>query len=121
MPVFSAADAWEKAGLRLTTSKSDLTVRYFENQVESKTAMGTYGEAAILATKYAKSLPPRAAWNRAIAELSGKDSIRAKRCPRGAYLGLCEAGLVAGIKAGEYEAPTGNKNGRYAVDAVNIL
>jgi hypothetical protein len=46
-------------------------------------------------------------------------SQRDKGCPRGAFLGLCEAGLVSGIKPGNY---TGSlKNKLYAVEAVSIL
>ena len=86
--------------------------------------MGIYGEAAVRATRYVTSgavLCPRTGWDRAIAELSNSDSSRKKACPRNAFLGLCEAGRVVGIKAGRYGAPQENKNGQYAVSAHQIL
>jgi hypothetical protein len=39
--------------------------------------------------------------------------------PRGAFLGLCEEGLVKGIPAGKYAASKDNK--AYAVEAVALL
>ena len=86
--------------------------------------MRIYGEAAVRATRYVTSgtVPyPRTAWDRAIAELSNSDSSRRKVCPRNAFLGLCEAGHVVGIKAGKYGAPHHNKNGHYAIGAHQIL
>lgn len=86
--------------------------------------MGMYGEAAIRATRYVTSgaaLCPRAAWVRAIAELPISDSSRKKSCPRNAFLGLCEAGRVVGIKAGKYGASNPNPNGQYALAAHQIL
>lgn len=47
------------------------------------------------------------------------DALQEKGCPRGAYLGLCEAGLVAGIPAGKYTRSRDNK--RYALRAVELL
>jgi hypothetical protein len=50
------------------------------------------------------------------------DSVESqdKGCPRGAYLGLCEAGLIKGIPAGKY-SPRKGKNGQYAVRAHSLL
>ena len=42
-----------------------------------------------------------------------------KSCPKGAYLGLCEKGLVVGVPAGAYSAGEDNKG--YAVDAIRLL
>lgn len=86
--------------------------------------MGIYGEAAIRATRYVTSgaFPcPRTGWDRAIFELSNSDSCRKKGCPRNAFLGLCEAGRVVGIKAGKYGAPGHNLNGQYALNAHQTL
>jgi hypothetical protein len=46
-------------------------------------------------------------------------AARKKGCPRGAFLGLCEAGLVKGIPAGRYTASKDNK--AYAVRAAALL
>lgn len=42
-----------------------------------------------------------------------------KGCPRGAFLGLCEEGLIKGIPCGSYTKS--KKNKQYAIDAVEIL
>lgn len=86
--------------------------------------MGQYGEAAVRAARYCiegDAQSPKEAWSRAISELSSSTESRRKSCPKDAFLGLCEAGLVCGIPAGDHGAPAGNKNGRYAVDACEIL
>jgi len=44
---------------------------------------------------------------------------RRKGCPRGAFLGLCEEGLVKGIPAGCYTSSKDNKD--YAVRAAALL
>ncbi len=46
-------------------------------------------------------------------------TARKKGCPRGAFLGLCEEGLVKGIPAGHYTASRDNK--AYAVRAAALL
>jgi hypothetical protein len=46
-------------------------------------------------------------------------SAREKGCPRGAFLGLCEEGLVKGIPAGRYTSSKDNKD--YAVRAAALL
>jgi hypothetical protein len=46
-------------------------------------------------------------------------AARRKSCPRGAFLGLCEEGLVKGIPAGHYAASNDNKG--YAVRAAALL
>ena len=85
--------------------------------------MGQYGKAAVLATQcYVQGKFPsvREAWAFAISKFSERDSVRGKACPRRAYLGLCEAGRVSGIRAGNY-GPKPNVNGQYAVDACQLL
>lgn len=62
---------------------------------------------------------PRDAWNAAATERIASLESRKKGCPRSAFLGLCEAGLVEGIPAGEYIGS--KKNKQYAVDAVRLL
>ena len=46
-------------------------------------------------------------------------TARKKSSPRGAFLGLCEEGLVRDIPAGKYSASKDNK--AYAVNAVALL
>ncbi len=86
--------------------------------------MGIYGQAAIRATEYflqSKATSLEEAWQSAIAEFSAKLSSRRKSCPKNAFLGLCEAGVISGIVRGKYDAPSNNKNGRYAVKAYRVL
>ncbi|MVA97128.1 hypothetical protein GN330_07680 [Nitratireductor sp. CAU 1489] len=85
--------------------------------------MGKYGNVAINAASSLASRQydsPREAWHAAVKmEYPTQTASQEKGCPRGAFIGLCEAGLVRGI---EYAA-TGRqtKNGGYAVAAVESL
>ena len=58
----------------------------------------------------------RAQWRRSIPT---SVSAQKKGCPRGAFLGLCEDGLVKGIPAGNYTVSKDNK--AYAVRAAELL
>ncbi len=81
-----------------------------------------YGEAALMATQQEASgdINPIARWESAMEKLYPTSAAaRKKGCPRGAYLGLCEEGLVKGIPAGRYTASKDNK--AYAVRAVALL
>ena len=46
-------------------------------------------------------------------------SSQEKGCPKGTFLGLCEAGLVKGIPRGNYTKSVKNKE--YALQAIEIL
>lgn len=85
--------------------------------------MGKYGNAAIKATKLMRSgrgVDPQEAWNIAVTEVFPTQmASRKKGCPRGAYLGLCEEGLVHGVKPGHYT--TSKKNKGYALEALKTL
>lgn len=85
--------------------------------------MGDYGIAAVNATNSVKSgqhQSPVTAWQVAVsAQFPTSQSSQGKSCPRGAYLGLCETGLVDGIPAGNYT--NSQKNKSYAVSALNQL
>ena len=76
-----------------------------------------YGEAALMAVKmetYGKAITPLERWDDAVRKLYPTTIAGQKKGgPRGAFLGLCEAGLVKGIPA----APSGshNRNRVYAV------
>ena len=81
-----------------------------------------YGEAAIIAARQGPSANtnPKARWESAIEKLyPTSPGARSKGSPRGAFLGLCEEGLVKGIPAGRYTASKDNKE--YAVRAVAWL
>ena len=86
-----------------------------------------YGEAALMAVRmetYGKALTPADRWEDAVKKLYPTTPAGQKKGgPRGAFLGLCEAGLVKGIAAG-FAAPAtsqGNRNKAYAVKAVDLL
>jgi hypothetical protein len=78
-----------------------------------------YGEAALMAVRmelYGKALTPAERWQDAVAKLYPTTPVGQKKSgPRGAFLGLCEAGLVKGNYA-----PAG-RNKDYAVEAVRLL
>jgi hypothetical protein len=46
---------------------------------------------------------------------------REKTCPREVFLGLCQAGLIAGVLSGRCEASASGRNRHYARVAVEIL
>ena len=80
-----------------------------------------YGEAALMAARQGTSaVNPIARWESAMEKLyPTSPAAQKKGCPRGAFLGLCEEGLVQGIPAGSYTASKANK--AYAVHAVTLL
>ena len=81
-----------------------------------------YGEAALIATRQGSSadVNPVARWESAMERLyPTSPAARKKGCPRGAFLGLCEEGLVKGIPAGHYTKSKDNK--AYAVRAAAWL
>src|ERR1700723_349828 len=81
-----------------------------------------YGEAALMATREGSSagISPVARWESAMQRrYPSSPTARSKSSPRGAYLGLCEEGLVEGIPAGHYTASKDNKD--FAVRAAALL
>jgi hypothetical protein len=81
-----------------------------------------YGEAALMATRNMSftDVDPLTRWESAMTALyPTSPTARKKGSPRGAFLGLCEAGLVRGIPAGRYTASADNK--AYAVRAAALL
>ena len=85
-----------------------------------------YGKVAIEATKHIQETGehPRTAWNNFAEEIFGEGTNGAnKNCPRSAYLGLCEDGLVVGVPSGDYvKEQKGKKlNKSYATQAVRML
>lgn len=82
-----------------------------------------YGLAAVAATKYIlqnKNTTPEEAWKKSISKVfPDSPSSRKKGCPKNAYLGLCENGLIKGIPSGNYTNSQLNKE--YAIKAHNII
>lgn len=62
---------------------------------------------------------PRDAWNMAGGELFHRTTYFSKGCPRAAFIGLCEEGLIKGIPAGDYSA--GEKNKKHTLKALQLL
>ena len=85
--------------------------------------MGKYGKVADFAMKELSADPtlsPVDAWKKAVTSVFPEsESSQEKGCPRGAFLGLCEAGLVKGVPAGDYTRSDANKT--YALRAASIL
>lgn len=85
--------------------------------------MNKYGKAAVDAVvriHNGQTNNPAAAWETATENIFGKGTAGQKKgCPKNAFLGLCEDGLIKGIKAGSYTNSTLNKH--YALEAVRIL
>lgn len=80
-----------------------------------------YGRVAILAAILCREgTPPDDAWRTAAAQVfPDAPESRKKSCPRDAFLGLAEEGLIAGVSAGSYTRS--RKNKRYALDALAAL
>lgn len=85
--------------------------------------MPKYGEAAIAAVQMVatgRAKHPCDAWVAAVKRVfPDSASSQAKGCPRGAFLGLCESGLVKGVPGGSYTRSKLNK--QYAINAVQLL
>lgn len=84
--------------------------------------MQRFGEVALKAwEKATRSNDPKRAWEEASTEMCGEGtSMQKKGCPREAFLGLCEAGLVKDIRGGGgYTRSESSK--QYATKAVEIL
>jgi hypothetical protein len=85
--------------------------------------MPNYGQAAILARKFlveGRVQSPEEAWEKATAAIfPDSNSSQEKSCPKAAFLGLCEEGLVRGVSPGQSTSSRENKG--YAVKAVWLL
>ena len=85
--------------------------------------MSHYGQAAVEAVELiskGETRRPRQAWENATCVHYERGSwSQRKDCPRSAFLGLCEEGLVKGIQKGKYTRSKMSK--AYAVDAVKLL
>ncbi|MGC1203746.1 MAG: hypothetical protein WA839_02540 [Flavobacteriaceae bacterium] len=82
--------------------------------------MNKYGQTALKAVhNYKESYAIAEIYARAAKEIFETKSSQEKSCPKGTFLGLCEAGLVKGISKGEYTKSIKNKE--YALQAIEIL
>ncbi|GLB51338.1 hypothetical protein NBRC110019_03770 [Neptunitalea chrysea] len=77
-----------------------------------------YGEVAINVAKTKGN--PEENWKAEVKkDFFDSISSQKKNCPKSAFLGLCEKGLVKGIPEGKYTRSIDNK--AYAVKAIDIL
>ena len=85
--------------------------------------MSKYGDAAVQAVQLIQSgaeSSPAQAWSTITKKLFPDcTNLQNKGCPKGAFLGLCNEGIVEGIPSGNYSKTA--KNGEYALDAVILL
>jgi hypothetical protein len=85
--------------------------------------MLNFGDAAVVAARTLGRSPgmdPGVAWARAtLSTFPNSESMQTKGCPKGAFLGLCEEGLVEGVPPGSYTRSQSNK--QYAINAVARL
>jgi hypothetical protein len=92
-------------------------------QSPGRRTMGKYGEVAITATRCFRTLPdlsPVDAWKLAVKiSLPNSEAGQNKACPKGAFLGLCEEGIVKGVPIGQYTRS--KKNKEYAIAAYHLL
>ena len=91
--------------------------------LEKGEIMSQYGSVAIKAIQmytdgFVKT--PQDAWMKAAGEIIGEGTYgQEKGCPKNAFLGLCEEGIVKGIPGGRYTRS--KKNKEYALNAIRIL
>ena len=85
--------------------------------------MNGYRDVAILAAELVRDgnyADPATAWDYAAKKVfPSSASLRDKGCPKGAFLGLCNAGLSDGVESDN--SAKLSKNGEYAVGAVKVL
>ena len=85
--------------------------------------MGKYGKASVMALNLLqsnKTISPIEAWEHAIKQIyPDSPSARSKGCPKSTFLGICETGLIDGIKPDHYTRSIKNKS--YALNALALL
>ena len=83
--------------------------------------MTNYNEYGKVAIKVAKAKGnPKDNWQKEVKiTFFDSESSQKKSCPKSAFLGLCEEGLVKGVPKGNYTKSVKNKE--YALKAVTIL
>lgn len=83
--------------------------------------MSKYCTVALLAAEKTRNgQDPNSAWKKAAEEaFPDQPASQDKVCPRCAFLGLAEDGLIRGVPAGSYTQS--KKNKKYALDGVELL
>lgn len=82
----------------------------------------SYSKVALQAINYItlSAMAPPEAWQLAAKDIFKNNSTSIKKgCPKNAFLGLCEEGLVKGVEKGKYTRSDLNKT--YAIKAVEVL
>lgn len=107
-----------------TPDDEDNASRAAEGPVHQPGRTNKYAVAAVRAVELVRAMPGRVtppdAWEVATTEIFGSGTpAQVKGCPKGAFLGLCQAGYVIGIPAGDYTRS--EKNRDYAVSAAEAL
>lgn len=87
--------------------------------MSNKKTYTNYSKAAIEAVKL--NLPPRKAQEKTIEKITDSESARKKGCPKTAFLGLCEEGLVKGIPKRKCLRNSESLNKTYAIDACKLI
>ena len=83
--------------------------------------MNKYAQAALLAVERMANdsgVSPNEAWEEATMKIFGPGPSQKKGCPKGAFLGLCEEGLIKGVPKGKYTSSVLNKG--YAIKAAAL-
>ncbi|UOF88948.1 hypothetical protein LSG31_13525 [Fodinisporobacter ferrooxydans] len=88
--------------------------------------MNIYGQVTLMAVQLIETKQvstPLDARNLAAKNIIISKSSQKKSCPKNAFLGLCEAGLVYGIPRGIYSEKNNaqKKNKEYVIKAVELL
>lgn len=85
--------------------------------------MSNYGEVAVRAVGlvlWEPSVSAPDAWAQAVERVfAHSPSSREKSCPKSAFLGLCEEGVVVGVESGSYTRSRLNRD--YALRALEAL
>ena len=86
--------------------------------------MGKYGTTAVLAVQLVRAGCKSAdeAWRTVASDVfASAPQARVKACPREAFLGLCQAGLIRGVPANSCTQASRSPNRVYATTAVRLL
>lgn len=87
--------------------------------------MNKYAQIAINVVKRIdsdNSINPKIAWEIEANNMFGEGRASAKKvCPKNAFLGLCEEGLIKGIPKGIYITKPNNLNKEYALEGYRYL
>ena len=80
---------------------------------------GTVANRAVELLKAGICEDPSAAWKYAACEIVSRPLMQKKSCPRAVFVGLCNEGLVIGVKDAPYKKKTHNL--LYALEGIQVL